>query len=501
MTLFDRFYLTFLEKGEMTAFVDEFKNWSYREFLQTVSGIRTRLEAITGSSSKEPVAINCHNRVETYASIYACWFSGHPYVPLNPANPAGWNRNILHKLDIRILIDQNQAYQNLNSGRLQVVSYGSLPEASASPPTKAGPDDLVYILTTSGTTGEPRHVPGSLQNIAAVLTGFMQWFPQINETDRFLQTYDLTADASVTAFLVPLYKGGAVVLTPGHPFRYLAVATSLLNREISWVQVTPSLLTCLRPYFTSLNLPHIRYFHFGGEALPENLVNEFRPSVPNAEIANVYGPTETTVTTLAYRCPPGKKADSYQGIVSIGKPVGDTIVQLLSEDGSLVEGSGEGELLIGGSQLMKGYCLTGSDDIFLELPDSSGIKKYYRTGDQVYRDETGNYHFLRRLNNQLKINGYRVDLKEVESAMNKLFGHQDDVALAPEVASGVRQLVVFTTGQVWNEAEMKKKIGKSYPEYLVPSRIIRIKRLPLGLSGKTDRKKLEQMFLSGLNHE
>ena len=132
---------------------------------------------------------------------------------------------------------------------------------------------------------------------------------------------------------------------------------------------------------------------------------------------------------------------------------------------------------------------------------SSDLKKYYRTGDQVYRDETGYYHFLKRLNNQLKINGYRVDLKEVETAMSSLFGHQDDVALAPEVASGVRQLVVFTTDKVWNEAEMKKKIGRSYPEYLVPSRIIRIKRLPLGLSGKTDRKKLEQIYLSGLNHE
>jgi acyl-coenzyme A synthetase/AMP-(fatty) acid ligase len=439
--------------------------------------------------------------VETYASIFACWFAGHPYVPLNPANPAGWNRDIIHKLDIRILIDQNQAYQEPESGRLQVVCYGSLPETSVLPPTEAGPGDLVYILTTSGTTGEPRHVPVSLRNLEAFLNGFMQLFPEINETDRFLQTYDLTADASVTAFLVPLYKGGAVVLTPGHLFRYLAVATSLLNREITWVQVTPSLLTCLRPYFNSLNLPQIRYFHFGGEALPENLVNEFRTSVPNAEIANVYGPTETTVTTMVYKCLPGNMADSYKGTVSIGKPVGDTIVQLLSEDGSLVEGSGEGELLIGGPQLMKGYFLSESNDVFIEMADKQGFTKYYRTGDHIFRDESGNYHFLGRLNNQLKINGYRVDLKEVETAMSGLFGHQGVVAVAPEVASGVRHLVVFTTGRVWNEAEMKKKISRSYPEYLVPSRIIRIKHLPLGLSGKTDRKKLEQIYFSGLEHE
>jgi acyl-coenzyme A synthetase/AMP-(fatty) acid ligase len=250
-----------------------------------------------------------------------------------------------------------------------------------------------------------------------------------------------------------------------------------------------------------LNLPNIRYFHFGGEALPESLVHEFRPSVPNAEIANIYGPTETTVTSMIYRCPPGKMADSHKGIVSIGNPVGNTSVRLIREDGSLVEGSGEGELLIGGPQMMKGYFLSDSGDVFIELPEPDGIRKYYRSGDKVFRDESGNYHFLERLNSQLKVNGYRVDLSEVESAMTRLFGNHDYVAVAPEVASGVRQLVVYTTGKIWNEAEMKNRIGKHYPEYLVPSRIVRIKHLPLGLSGKTDRKKLEQIYLCGLTDE
>jgi acyl-coenzyme A synthetase/AMP-(fatty) acid ligase len=361
--------------------------------------------------------------------------------------------------------------------------------------------DLVYILTTSGTTGEPRNVPISVQNLEAFIRGFNGLFPTLDENDRFLQTYDLTADAAFTAFLVPLYLGAAVVLTPDHPFRYLSVAKTLMKKHITWVQVTPSLLACLRPYFTSLKLEKIKYFHSGGEALPEDLVNELRPSVPNAEIANVYGPTETTVTALIYQCPAGSMPKSYHGSVSIGKPIGDVKVLILDEEGCRVTGEGEGELLIGGSQVMSGYCTDIPGDTFYYLEDNSGIKKYYRTGDKVRRDGDGYFYFLGRLNNQVKINGYRVDLTEVELILSGLYEKQVFMALAPEISPGIKRLIVFTTNSTLQESEMKKTIRDNYPEYLVPDRIIPIERIPLSLSGKTDRKKLEQIYLDNLNNE
>lgn len=501
MTLFEHYHQTFLQYSDRTAFEKEGKSFTYRLFLQMISGIRRLLEQVTPAESKEPVAVMCHNHPLTYASVFACWFSGHPHVPLNPSNPAEWNRRIMHKTGTKLLLDSNPGESGASSGDPFLLNSSLYPETPATPPLVLDPGDLVYILTTSGTTGEPRNVPVSLKNLGAFIRGFRELFPAMGENDRFLQAYDLTADASFTAFLIPLYTGATVILPPDHPFRYLAVAKVLLQNEVTWVQVTPSLLACLQPYFSSMRLEKIKYFHFGGEALPEYLINEFRPSVPNAEIANVYGPTETTITAMIYQCGAGEKLRCHNGTVSIGKPIGDTDIFLEGDDGNQVSGCGEGELLIGGSQVMNNYYLSSPSDLFFFQNNGKSSNKYYRTGDKVHRDEDGFCFFLGRMNNQVKISGFRVDLTEVELVLTRLAGNSGFTAVAPEVSPGKRKLVAFTTAQNIMEPELKKRIRESYPEYLVPERIITLEAYPLGLAGKTDRKKLEQIFLSRYSNE
>lgn len=501
MTLFDHYFQTFRKQGDRMAFAQEDKTYSYSEFLLMISCARHLLESSSGLILRKPIAVMCHNKVETYASIFACWFSGLPFIPLNPSNPVHWNVGIFRQLDAQLLIDSSPESRNPGYTGLKILDNSSLTKATVDSPFRMESVDLVYILTTSGTTGEPRNVPISLQNMEAFILGFNDSFPALDENDRFLQTYDLTADAAFTAFLIPLYMGATVVLTPDHQFRYLSVAKTLITKHITWVQVTPSLLACLRPYFKSLKLENIRYFHSGGEALPEDLVNEFRPCVPNAEIANIYGPTETTVTAMIYKCPAGVQLISYRGSVSIGKPIGDVEVQILDEDGSFVSEEGEGELLITGSQVMGGYYAGKSVDVFYYLKNIDGIKKYYLTGDKVRRDNNGYYYFLGRLNNQVKISGYRVDLTEVELVLSRWYEKQVFVAVAPEISSGIKKLVVFTTETNIPESEMKKRVFDSYPEFMVPERIITIDRIPLTLSGKTDRKMLEKMYCASLKNE
>lgn len=501
MTLFEHYHQTFLQYGDRIAFEKEGESYTYSLFLQMISGIRRLLEQVSPAESKEPVAVMCHNNPLTYASVFACWFSGHPHVPLNPSNPSEWNRRIMLRTGTKLLLDSNPGKSDFVAADPFLLNTSLYPETPVTPPRVEDPGDLVYILTTSGTTGEPRNVPVSLKNLGSFIRGFLDLFPLMDENDRFLQAYDLTADASFTAFLVPLFTGATVILPPDHPFRYLAVAKALLQKEVTWVQVTPTLLACLQPYFSSMRLEKIKYSHFGGEALPENLINEFRTSVPNAEIANVYGPTETTITAMIYQCRAGEKLRSYNGTVSIGKPIGDTEIVLEGDDGNPVSGCGEGELLIGGSQVMKEYYNSPSAGIFRYQNNGNSVKKYYRTGDKVHRDKEGFCYFLGRMNNQVKISGFRVDLTEVESVLSRLAGNCSFTAVAPEVSPGKRKLVAFTTAPDILEPDLKKKIRESYPEYLVPERIITLETFPLGLAGKTDRKELEQIFLSGFNHE
>jgi len=272
-----------------------------------------------------------------------------------------------------------------------------------------------------------------------------------------------------------------------------------MKNNVTWVQVTPSLLSGLRPYFGEMKFETIRYFQFGGETLTEELVSEFRRCVPNAEIANIYGPTETTVTSMVYKCPAGEQPKSKNGSVSIGKPIGENKCMVINDNG--VPGADEGELLIAGPQVMNGYYMAESTASFYVQEENGRIVRYYCTGDKVVRDDEGFFYFLGRMNNQVKIGGYRIDLHEVEKAFTAMFGSAGFVAVAPETNPGTRKLVVFTTESAGNETQMKKRINESYPGYFIPDRVVHIDSLPLNLAGKTDRKKLEQIYLASQHNE
>lgn len=495
MNLFERYFAVFQQHSSRTAFWIDGETYTYQAFLQLVSGSRAVLEAQAGFCPQEPVAVVCHNRIETYAAIFATWFSGSPFVPLHPGNPPEWNREVLRRTGAKIVFSSRGSSGDFSPAI--VIDNSGERSANCEVPTPCSSGGYVYILTTSGSTGQPKSVPVTLKNLTAFVEGFLHNYPELDAEDRFLQTYDLTADAAFTGYLIPLLLGAAVYTTPDHPFRYLAVAKVLAGHPVTWVQVTPSLLACLRPYFDTLRFPGIKHFHFGGESLPRSLAEAWRPSVPHAEISNVYGPTETTVTSLLGKFLPGEPLKSFNGSVSIGKPLPAVQALIVDESGTVIGGPGEGELLLGGDQVMEGY--------FHETPENTFVtvqqQQFYRTGDWVWRDAEGFYYFQERLNDQVKINGYRVDLVQVEQVVAALCKEEKAVAAAPEITPGLRKLWVFVEGFSGTATDVLKQIRENYPAFMVPDRIIGVEAFPLSLSGKTDKKKLISDYLNRLSHE
>ncbi len=487
MNFFDRYYQVFLKKPGRIAFRSAGEDLSYQSFHRAVAASRELLESLPGFDRSKPVAVVCHNSTASYAALFGIWFAGCAAVPLHPSHPLRWNIEIIGKTGSQALFNFDSARDGKEeSCPVPVIcNRGALSDRFRKPRAVAG-RALAYILTTSGTTGTPKHVAISHDNVKAFLEGFLALYPDLTEEDRFLQTYDLTADAAFTGYLVPLCLGATVLTVPGMPFRYLAVARALREERVSWVQVTPSLLACLRPYFGSFRLAGLRHFHFGGEALPLELVEAWRPSVPAAEISNVYGPTETTVTALLYRMEPGDTPLTVNGTLSIGLPLPSVELRIAGPGGEVLQGEGTGELLIGGKQVMRGYW---GDH---EGTASGMLKKggFYPTGDLVRRDAGGYYYFLERMNDQVKINGYRVDLAEVAQKAAALAGHHRCVAVAPETGEGLRSLCLFIEGYRGNGDEIRKQMHARYPPHLVPDRIIGVERFPLTLSGKTDKEQL-----------
>ncbi len=481
MNLIQQYFQAFQNFSNNNAFCLGNEMLSYSQFLSLVNGSRKLLESQSGFVPQNAVGVLCNERAETYAAVFAIWFSGGIFVPLNPSSPALLNNELIQKHKIKIIFASKDIPEGMEP-QLKILNNKVVSSPDSLPLYKWKSRQVMYVLNTSGSTGTPKNVPVNLKNLTAFVEGFLELYPELSSADNFLQTYELTADAAFTGYLIPFLKGATVYSVLSGQFKPFAVAKILTEKPITWVQVTPSLLACLHPFFDSFNLKVIEHFHFGGEALPANMVEEWREYVPNAEISNVYGPTETTVTATIYKCLPGEKLKAINNIVSIGKPLKSVFVKVTEN----------GELLIAGDQVMENYLFT-YDQPFKNLPDEN--QDYYPTGDLVEKDDDGFLYYHGRLDEQVKINGYRVDLIEVENKVRLLVADARNVAaVSVEKSSGIHQLVVFIENYSGNGNEITEKLKSIFPVYKIPEKIIGVSQFPLAPSGKTDKKALVTQF-------
>ncbi len=498
MNLIRKYLESFVTNKRNVAFYDGEKICTYEDFSIIISGIRHLIETDKNFMPETPIGVVCYDDVYTYASIFAAWFSGCSFVPLNPAMPAFHNNEIVLKQNLKIILSSQLKTSEPGYPQEVILTQG-VQGNNELPIYEWAGHQVVYVLTTSGSTGTPKYVPINLNNLTAFVQGFMEMYPELNESDIFLQTYDLTADAAFTGYMVPLLIGASVSTISNKLFKPFAVSKVLSSMPVTWVQVTPSLLACLAPFFSSFNLHHIRHFHFGGEALPASLVELWRKSVPNAEISNVYGPTETSVTATIYKCLPGERLKSMNNIVSIGKPLKKVSTRIKTDLQGVV--LGQGELLIAGPQVMECY-LYSENQPFQYIDEPAGTVKYYPTGDLVSMDTDGNLYFIGRLNDQVKINGYRVDLIEVENCVRELLPVQRNVAaIAVKLSPGLSRLIVFIENFDFGSDKILSLMNEKLPPYKIPEKIIGVKSFPLLSSGKTDKRALVDNFLTGINHD
>ena len=492
MNLFKRYCEAFRANGKNEAFCFEDEHYSYTDFFVKINGIRALIEKNENYSPENPVGVICYEDAGTYASVFAIWFSGCYFVPLNPSMPGAFNNEIIASHNIRIVLSSQMPGFELLDEDILLLTSSAIPEADM-PVFDWHDRQVAYVLNTSGSTGKPKYVPINLKNLTSSLDGFLALYPDLGPTDKFLQTYDLTSDGAFTGYLIPFLIGASVYTISQKYFKPLAVAKILNSKPITWIQLTPSLLACLRPYFSSFYLPGIKHFLFGGEALPVNLVEEWRKSVPNAVISNLYGPTETTITATIYSCKPGQELKSLNSTVSIGKPLQGVVAYIKPE--IFIKNETTGELCLAGDQVMEGYWFSGSQP-FLFLSGENPQLKFYPTGDYVKTDAEGNFYYLGRKDDQVKINGYRVDLIEVENIVREhLQGCGNVAAVAVEIGESLSQLVVFVENCRDKENNLASRLALRYPRYKIPDKIIVVESFPLLTSGKTDKKALIDRYL------
>jgi D-alanine--poly(phosphoribitol) ligase subunit 1 len=479
------------------AFFIQKESFTYLEFAQRVSAIRKILRKTLGKKKQQVVGVATWDSIASYAAIYALWFEGHVFLPISPRNPASRNKSIVEQAECNyVLTAQEIPVSMLNLDGLEVIETGSLTANKTDlVPVSSDPADLLYLIFTSGSTGIPKGVMLNRDNFNAYLSSFLSLGYSFTADDRFLQIFDLTFDASLQCYAAPLSIGASVYTVPWNEVKYMYALKLMREHDLTFAKMTPSTISFLRPYFSSIRLDKLRYCLFGGEALQAELVNEWAACVPNARIQNVYGPTEASINCLEFPFDPHHVKDkSFHGILSIGKAFGDTTAIIANESGELLDPGKKGELCVAGRQITPGYWKDPERNERAFFNKTIGRKKlrFYRTGDLCFMDKDGDFMYCGRIDNQVQIQGFRVELGEIEACAHSVV-KGNVAAIARENFLGTLQIYLFTEKNV-NKEKLLTSLKSRLPDYMVPSDIILLDAFPVNVSGKIDRKAIQEIL-------
>jgi amino acid adenylation domain-containing protein len=487
-----------------------------------------------GVQRGDRVAILLPKRVETLACLYGVLKSGAAYVPLDPRAPMARSAMVAADCTVKAVVTTAGRAPGILSAlaeaghrpgfalvlgddepdapatgqpdlAIPVVTYaeGTADRPASDPAVPAIEDDLAYILYTSGSTGVPKGVMLTHRN---ALT-FVEWSARrigVTPQDRLTNHAPLHFDLSVFDLYLAAMGGATVVLVPEEEAYLPSSLAALIRREriTVWYSV-PSALMLLVRLIEPRSLPSLRAVVFAGEVYPTKHLRELRRVVPDVALWNLYGPTETNVCTylLVEDLPEDDRP------IPIGRACENTETFVLLEDGSVGGVGEEGELLVRGPTVMKGYWNRPERTARSLTPDPRAGQlgdPVYRTGDMVRLRPDGGYDFLGRRDHQIKSRGYRIELGEVEAALHTHPGLMAAVAMAvphEEWGNAILAFVVPREGQDLTESALKRHVAQRLPRYMVPHKVHLVDDLPRTSTGKIDRQWLSQLAREGSHGE
>ncbi|AQZ67801.1 putative non-ribosomal peptide synthetase [[Actinomadura] parvosata subsp. kistnae] len=452
---------------DAVAVVDGTTTLTYAQVTRRAARLAHRLRS-RGIGRGDIAGIDLPRGAGFIVAVLAAWRCGAAYLPLDPDHPRERREGIL-----------------ADAAPSVVVTPGLLAEAGDGPEAEQTPvsgGDAAYVIYTSGSTGRPKGVVVTHEGIANRVT----WTARTHDLgpdDRLLHKTSVTFDAAGWEMVGPLVTGGTVVVAPPGAERDPGEIVRLARRHrVTVLQVVPSLLRRLVREPGWAGLPALRLLFSAGEPLHADLTRRAR--LPGLRIWNTYGPTECAIDVTAHPVDP----DQEEGPIPIGRPITGMRVLVLDSSGHLAPFGVPGELHVGGPGVARGYhgrpALTA--DRFVPDPHGPPGSRLYRTGDLVRWGDDGALRYLGRLDDQIKVNGVRIEPAEIEAVLER---HPAVTAAVVTAADGALVAHVTTASPATPAALRVFALG-SLPGTHVPTRFVMADELPLLPSGKVDRARL-----------
>ena len=432
------------------------------------------------------VAIAAERSPQLLIGLLAIIKAGGAYVPLDPDYPAERLAYMLEDSGVHLLLTQTALLDHVPvTCGVCVIAMDSLHLDSwpTQPPgLHLHGDNLAYVIYTSGSTGQPKGVG----NTHAALAERLQWMQatyQLNDTDVLMQKAPISFDVSVWECFWPLISGCRLVLAgPGEHRDPHRIAQLVQEHGVTTLHFVPPLLQLFIDEPLVAECTSLRRLFSGGEALPAELRNRVLAQLPAVQLHNRYGPTETAINVTHWHC---RAEDGERS--PIGRPLGNVICRVLDDQLNPVPLGVPGELCIGGIGLARGYLGRAGLTAERFVADHSGAR-LYRTGDRARWSAEGVLEYLGRLDQQVKLRGFRVEPEEIEARMLAL----DGIAQAVVLVRDAQLIGYYTAHGELDEQQVKTALAAELPEYMVPALLMRLDAMPLSPSGKLDRRALPE---------
>ncbi|MCX2812351.1 amino acid adenylation domain-containing protein, partial [Bacillus sp. ChL18] len=471
---------------DQTALIYEDNKVTYKE-LNDKSNAFARTLRSRGIQSEDIVGIMLERSIEMVAGILGILKSGAAYMPIDPKNPKDRIEYMLHDAQTKVLVSEKRFISDIKfEGIIIDAGNSETFKGDVSRLEQVNqPNDLAYVIYTSGTTGNPKGVMVEHHSLTQTML-FLKNDYQYSKNNIVLPIINYAFDGFVLLFYTPLIAGSKVVLVNNeemvNPYKISEIIKTLGVTDYFSV---PSIYLTVLDYISLEESISLRQVTLVGEELPVKAIEYTNRLDRNIEIVNRYGPSENTVETTAMR-----HVERYDKIM-IGKPIANTKVYIVDEDHNILPIGIPGEICIGGSRLARGYLNRPelTKEKFINNPFEKG-QRMYKTGDRAKWLSDGTIEFLGRKDNQVKIRGQRIELKEIEDC---LLRHPDvkEAFVHAEKNSDLDQYIIaYVVRSTASISDIKNYLNESLPHYMVPSYIMQLEKMPLTNNGKTDFRSL-----------